>query len=244
MLFCRNQIVQSANWLASALGATDRFIAVYKNMSLTDIKIPAFIESVQVRQMSGRYPMETRAFRSLGKQTFIAGAASLLHLHRAITEGKVQTTSFVTVAGNCVTNPRNFEVSIGTPVSSLLERSGLLREPSYILEGGAMHGIRINDPDHTLIRASTSSILAFRVDRQEQLYSCIGCGRCVEACPSGLNPHKLYQCITTNHSQKAISLGLHSCIGCSSCSYICPSRLDLAHTIIGAKDRLTGESKQ
>ena len=74
--------------------------------------------------------------------------------------------------------------------------------------------------------------------------SCIGCGRCVEACPSGLNPHKLYQCITTNHSQKAISLGLHSCIGCSSCSYICPSRLDLAHTIIGAKDRLTGESKQ
>ena len=105
----------------------------------------------------------------------------------------MQTTSFVTVAGNCVTNPRNFEVSIGTPVSSLLERSGLLREPSYILEGGAMHGIRISDPDHTLIRASTSSILAFRVDRQEQLYSCIGCGRCVEACPSGLNPHKLYQ---------------------------------------------------
>ena len=107
-----------------------------------------------------------------------------------------------------------------------------------------MHGIRISDPDYTLIRASTSSILAFRVDRQEQLYSCIGCGRCVEACPSGRNPHKLYQCITTNHSQKAISLGLHSCIGCSSCSYICPSRLDLAHTIIGAKDRLTGESKQ
>ena len=82
--------------------------------------------------------METRAFRSLGKQTFIAGAASLLHLHRAITEGRVQTT-FVTVAGNCVTNPRNFEVSIGTPVSSLLERSGLLREPSYILEGGMRH---------------------------------------------------------------------------------------------------------
>ena len=84
MLFCRNQIVQSANWLASALEATDRFVAVYKNMSLTDIKIPSFIESVEVRQMSGRYPMETRAFRSLGKQTFIAGAASLLHLHRAI----------------------------------------------------------------------------------------------------------------------------------------------------------------
>ena len=60
-----------------------------------------------------------------------------------------------------------------------------------------MHGIRISDPDHTLIRASTSSILAFRVDRQEQLYSCIGCGRCIEACPSGLHPPKLYPVSST-----------------------------------------------
>ncbi len=243
MLFCRNQIVQSANWLASALGATDRFIAVYKNMSLTDIKIPAFIESVQVRQMSGRYPMETRAFRSLGKQTFIAGAASLLHLHRAITEGKVQTTSFVTVAGNCVTNPRNFEVSIGTPVSSLLERSGLLREPSYILEGGqctVSASATLTTPSSAPAPAP-SSPFAWTVRAAVQLHRLRTLCRGV---PIGTQPA---QTVPVYHHQpfaKAISLGLHSCIGCSSCSYICPSRLDLAHTIIGAKDRLTGESKQ
>ena len=234
MLFCRNQIVQSANWLASALEATDRFIAVYKNMSLTDIKIPSFIESVEVRQMSGRYPMETRAFRSLGKQTFIAGAASLLHLHRAITEGRVQTTSFVTVAGNCVTNPRNFEVSIGTPVSSLLERSGLLREPSYILEGGAMHGIRISDPDHTLIRASTSSILAFRVDRQEQLYSCIGCGRCAQVCHAGLLPYEIIRRLENMHYERLTSLHPEECDGCGACSAVCPAGREVAQRVLEA----------
>lgn len=71
-----------------------------------------------------------------------------------------------------------------------------------------MHGILIQNPLHTMVRADTRSILAFHIDRQEQLYNCIGCGRCIEACPSGLNPHKLYRCVTTNHAQKAISLGL------------------------------------
>ena len=106
-----------------------------------------------------------------------------------------------------------------------------------------MRGVRIDDPEHTTIRPNTSSILAFHMDRQEQLYSCIGCGRCIEACPAGLNPRKLYRCVTTSHKQKALSLGITSCIGCASCSYICPSRLDLAHSIIQAKAQLIPEQE-
>ena len=239
LLHCSSQIVRAANWISSALDVSERFIAIYKNMSALDTKIPSFIDGVEVRRMQGRYPMEIRAFRSFKNAAFIAGAASLLHLYRAVTEGRAQTTSFVTVAGNCVGTPRNYEVTIGTPVSVLLERCGLIQSPSIIVEGGAMRGIALDDPDHTAIRPSTSSILVFHVDRQEQLYSCIGCGRCIEACPSGLNPQKLYRCVTTNHKQTALSLGIQNCIGCASCSYICPSRLDLAHNIVQAKLRLS-----
>ena len=237
LLHCRTEIVTALNWLADAFEAKHRFIAVYKNMSSLDTKIPASIESVEVRRMEGRYPMEIRAFRNLGKNTLIVGSAALLHLYRAVTEGRVQTTSFITVAGNCVTNPCNLEVTIGTSVDQVLERCGLSREPSCLIEGGAMHGILIQNPLHTMVRADTRSILAFHIDRQEQLYNRIGCGRCIEACPSGLNPHKLYRCVTTNHAQKAISLGLHNCIGCSTCSYVCPSRLDLAYTITTGKQK-------
>ena len=130
--------------LADAFEAKHRFIAVYKNMSSLDTKIPASIESVEVRRMEGRYPMEIRAFRNLGKNTLIIGSAALLHLYRAVTEGRVQTTSFITVAGNCVTNPCNLEVTIGTSVDQVLERCGLSREPSCLIEGGAMHGIPVS----------------------------------------------------------------------------------------------------
>ncbi len=243
LLHCRSQVVQALKWLADAFQADKCFIAVYKNMSALDTKIPTSIESVEVRRMEGRYPMESRAFRNYGKDTLIIGTAALLHLYRAVTEGKVQTTSFVTIAGNCVSNPCNLEVTIGTPVSQVLERCGLTRTPSYIIEGSAMQGILIQDQDHTSVQPATRSILAFHVDRQEQLYSCVGCGRCIEACPQGLNPRKLYRCVTTHHPQKAVSLGLSNCIGCSSCSYICPSRLDLSYHIMLGKQRFVSEQK-
>lgn len=239
LLHCRTEIVQALNWLADAFEAQTRFIAVYKNMSPLDTKIPSVIESVEVRSMEGRYPMEIRAFQSLGEDTLIVGTAALLHLHRAVTQGKIQTTSFITVAGNCISNPRNLEVTIGTPVSQLLDRCGLSRKPSYIIQGSAMHGITVSDPDKTSVRADTRSILAFHVDHQEQLYSCIGCGRCIEACPAALNPRKLYRCVTTNHGEQAIALGLFHCIGCSTCSYICPSRLDLSHIITLGKQKFS-----
>lgn len=243
LLHCSSEIVRAANWLASAFDVGERFIAVYKNMSALETKIPSFIDGVEVRRLQGHYPMEIRAFRRFDKATFIAGAASLLHLYRAVTEGRRQTTSFVTVAGNCVSSPRNYEVTIGTTVGQLLDRCGLVLQPSVLVEGSAMRGVRIDDPEHTTIRPNTSSILAFHMDRQEQLYSCIGCGRCIEACPAGLNPRKLYRCVTTSHKQKALSLGITSCIGCASCSYICPSRLDLAHSIIQAKAQLIPEQE-
>lgn len=215
LLHCSSEIVRAANWLASAFDVGERFIAVYKNMSALETKIPSFIDGVEVRRLQGRYPMEIRAFRRFDKATFIAGAASLLHLYRAVTEGRRQTTSFVTVAGNCVSSPRNYEVTIGTTVGQLLDRCGLVLQPSVLVEGSAMRGVRIDDPEHTTIRPNTSSILAFHMDRQEQLYSCLGCGRCIEACPAGLNPRKLYRCVTTSHKQKALSLGITSCIGCA-----------------------------
>lgn len=240
----RREVVQALNWLADAFEADSRFIAVYKNMSPLDTKIPSRIESIEVRRMQGRYPMEIRAFRDLGSDTLIVGTAALLHLYRAVTEGRVQTTAFITVNGNCIANPCNLEVTIGTPVSQVLERCGLSLTPSFIVEGGTMHGIQVTDPEKTTVRADTRSVIAFHVDHHEQLYNCIGCGRCIEACPAGLNPQKLYQCIATHHLQKAASLGLNQCIGCSTCSYVCPSRMDLSHVISSEKQKLTDKTQQ
>lgn len=83
----------------------ERFIAVYKNMSALETKIPSFIDGVEVRRLQGRYRGNPRLPPHSTRPPSSPEPASLLHLYRAVTEGRRQTTSFVTVAGNCVSSP-------------------------------------------------------------------------------------------------------------------------------------------
>ena len=97
-----------------------------------------------------------------------------------------------------------------------------------------MKGKPVLEPENTIIQVGTRAVLAFRENRKERQYTCIGCGRCLEVCPSGLNPALLYQALRDRRGVTAQKLGLSRCIGCSTCSYICPSKLDLSYTIFEA----------
>lgn len=235
LMKCSREIVFALNLLGDVFAVKERYIAVYKNMYDLGTKIPSTLENVPVRRLGGKYPMESRTAKVLERDHVLVGACALLHLYRAVTQGIPQTTAIITVAGNCVGTPTNLEVSLGTPLSQVLDRCGLVQQPTHIVEGGAMKGLCIIDPEHTVIRPSTRAVLAFRDDKKERHYRCIGCGRCVDACPMDLNPALLYQSLRTHHIPSAKRLGLRFCCGCSTCSYICPSKLELSHTIYTAK---------
>ncbi len=220
--------------LQKALGAPKAYFAVYKEMYDLNTKVPSKVESFPVVKIGGRYPMEQRAISRLGRDTLLLGCGALIHLYRAAVKGQPQTTCFVTVAGNCIGNPANLEVTIGTTVAQVLERCGLIQDPTYIVSGGAMKGKPVLEPENTIIQVGTRAVLAFRENRKERQYTCIGCGRCLEVCPSGLNPALLYQALRDRRGVTAQKLGLSRCIGCSTCSYICPSKLDLSYTIFEA----------
>lgn len=61
--------------------------------------------------MGGKYPAQCQmeeelAERYSGKGSWLlCGACAMIHLYRAAVEGRPQTTTFVTVAGNCVGFP-------------------------------------------------------------------------------------------------------------------------------------------
>ena len=117
-------------------------------------------------------------------------------------------------------------------VSALLEHCGLITDPTSLSLNSAMVGKAVEDPEQTLIQANTSAVIAIREAKKNLRHmDCIGCSRCVEVCPEGLNPMELYRAASTNRRQTAFELGLERCIGCAACSYICPSRLELSHLI-------------
>lgn len=209
------------------------FIMAYKNVTDLETRIPRTLEGYKVVRLRGGYPAESRLDRLKlgGGRKLIVGAGALIHFYRAVTKRLRQTTVFVTVAGNCVANPMNLEASLGMSANQLLERCGLTGEPTRIVCGGSMTGISIIDPDNTLITHTTRAVLAFRENLRDAYYSCIGCGRCEQVCPVGLNPMYIYRFTQNSYFAPLRPFDAHLCTGCGTCSYVCPSKLNIAGTI-------------
>lgn len=225
--------------LASKVAGTDNVvIKTYRNMGAINSAIPSTIGGYKVEKIAGGYPAlpSFSAVRDEGREeSMVVGVGALIHLARAITKGMPQTTTFVTVAGNSIAHPMNMEVSLGMNLTAILERCGMIAQPTRVITGGSMTGISIVDTDKTVITHTTGSILAFHGKSYERAYSCIGCGRCEQNCPAGLNPMYILQIMNRKAYSQLEVFDPQHCIECGTCSYMCPSRLNVSGMAIRAK---------
>ena len=233
LLHFSEQAAQGLRAAVRAVGAQQMAFVVYKNLTDLSTRIPKSLDSIPVERLGGKYPVEIRANKADkdSKETLILGVCSLIHLARAIHQGEMQSTCFVTVAGNCVANPQNLEVSLGMTAHQVLERCGLSRDPTRVIIGGSMTGIAVIDTDKTLVSPVTRGVLAFLEDEKERRYRCIRCGRCINACPQGLNPMLINKAIKLRREKILEEMGLDRCIGCGTCSYVCPAKEEIAADI-------------
>lgn len=236
LLRFREECVSGLRLACKAITAADSgIIEVYRNMADLEIKIPRSIEGIRVRRIGGFYPTEIRSGYSLveeeGKRYLYLGSCALIHLHRAVFQGLAQTTAFLTVGGNCVAHPCNLEVSLGLPVTDVLDRCGLTETPTRVVVGGSMTGQSVSDTDKALVTVTTRGVLAFRDKEQTDRSPCIRCGRCVQVCPMGLNPMMLYRSIQQGLEWETEALDYKHCIECMCCSFECPARLEIAEAI-------------
>ena len=241
LLHLRQACAAGAALAQKAVAAKEVRVQVYKNVTDLDIKIPKTLEGLRIERIGGVYPAESHTPSSMvrhGDSSYLyVGACALIHLYRAVYQGRVQTTTFVTVAGNCVDRSANLEVPLGMTATQLLEDCGFLAEPTRIVVGGPMTGVSVADTDQVTVNPMTRAILAFREDHRDEQYVCIGCGRCSDVCPSGLNPMLIYRMLETGRTRGLEQTDYHLCIGCMSCSYQCPAKLDLAQQIFTIAQR-------
>ncbi|MEG2144228.1 MAG: 4Fe-4S dicluster domain-containing protein, partial [Oscillospiraceae bacterium] len=92
----------------------------------------------------------------------------------------------------------------------------------------------IVDPQEIGVVPTTRGILAFPDEFRKLEYSCIGCGKCTDVCPSGLSPYYIYQVLNSKNKRNLQLFDAQLCIGCGLCSYICPAKLDLQQAIARA----------
>lgn len=191
------------------------------------IKYPQGDEKQLIRAITGREVPSGGLPIDIG--AVVSNAGTLNAIYEAVAFAKPLIERVVTVTGGAIKNPGNLKVRIGTSFAELIEECGGFSEiPEKIIAGGPMMGLAIYDLD-TPVTKGTSGVLALtprEVNKGLQT-ACIQCGRCVRACPIGLEPTTLFKLIEHESYGDALDEGLMDCRECGCCGYSCPAHIPL-----------------
>jgi electron transport complex protein RnfC len=150
----------------------------------------------------------------------------------------------VTVTGDGVQEPRNWEVRIGTPISDLIAACGGYTPRAHqLLMGGTMMGVALPEDSLSIVKGSNCIVAASVLDLQPRAAEmpCIRCGNCSEVCPARLLPQQIHLNARANDLDGLERYGLMDCIECGCCDYVCPSQIPLVERFRAAKPRLAAQ---
>jgi Na+-translocating ferredoxin:NAD+ oxidoreductase subunit C len=191
---------------------------------------------------SGKLPIETGCV--------VDNVGTAYAVYEAVQKNKPLIERVVTVTGEAAKNPGNFMVRIGTPISYLLEHAGGLPENlGKLIGGGPMMGKALMTAEAPIVKGS-SGILLFPQQNAKRVpvRHCIRCGRCVSACPMGLEPFLLAQYTKHEMWDRSEADRIMDCMECGSCHFICPSGqslldyIRLGKTTVGKIIRTRGKN--
>ncbi len=143
----------------------------------------------------------------------------------------------VCVTGPGVMQPRNVRAPIGTQLQELVDFCGGSREgTSRVIAGGPMMGRSLPRLDVPLVKGMNGLVLLTGPSPYTGGYdACVHCGRCLEACPLGLEPDQVGVYVEAGRQVETETFGALDCYECGCCTYACPSHRPLVQFMQVAK---------
>lgn len=262
MLEKPKEIIVGIKILMKALGVEKAIIGIEDNkqdaielfQELLKNETGITVEALEVHYPQGGEKQLIQALlnREVPSGGLPADAGAIVHnvgttfaIYQAVQKNKPLVERVVTVTGKSVKQPSNFLVRIGTPVIDLLiAAGGVPDDTGKIVSGGPMMGKAIADLDVPVAKG-TSGILLIPKDEasRAEVYNCLHCGKCIEACPMGLEPYHLLLMSKKGNSQRAKEEHILDCIECGSCSFVCPSNRPILDYIRLGKTQIRKQKK-
>lgn len=158
-------------------------------------------------------------------------------VYQAVMKHKPLFERYTTVTGKKIKNPGNFLVRMGTPFSQLIDAcGGLPDEDNKVLAGGPMMGKAVMSLDVPVCKGTNSITVLSGFDaHRKNIQPCIRCGKCVDACPMGLEPYLLATLSSLKEYERLEQEDVTSCISCGSCQFTCPSHRPILDNILQGK---------
>jgi electron transport complex protein RnfC len=205
-------------------------------VELLEVKYPQGAEHQLIKAILGREFKPTQLPIEAG--AVVHNVSTTYAVYEAVKHKRPLVQRVVTITGDGVENTANLMVRIGSPIEPFLKAAGLRPDANKVIFGGPMMGIAQPSIAETVTIKGTGGILVMSKAGQWQSHACIRCGKCIEACPYGLNPSLLSILCEAEHFQQAMEFNLMECKECGCCTYTCTSRRPIVHLIKTAKYEL------
>ncbi len=248
MLEHTEELLQGINILKKNLHAEQAIIGVEDNKMDAVLAIKEKLsgfEHIRVESVKTHYPQgsEKLLIKVLLNREVPSGGypyqigvvvqnvATLSQLGKLLPNNQGLIERVITVTGPGVKRPGNYMVPLGTPIRFLLDHVGFSGTAHHLILGGPMMGstvsslnVPITKPVSGLVVLNEQSV----EKKSTEIYPCIKCARCVDACPMHLNPSILGQLAAKREYElMQENYNLMDCFECGCCSYVCPSNIPL-----------------
>ncbi|KIR03275.1 Electron transport complex protein RnfC [Lachnospiraceae bacterium TWA4] len=251
LLHYADDVIFGLKAIMKATGAPKGIIVIEDNkpdaIELLEGKV-ADLEGVEVVTAKTKYPQGAEKMlikRVLNKQVpsgglpadvgcIVDNISTVKAIADAIKTGMPLVERVVTVTGECIKNPGNFIVKLGTSSKDLIDACGGITGGDVTIKaGGPMMGFVMNSLDAPIMKGS-NGIIAIETDHTQPV-ECIKCGRCVDVCPMELKPLYFAKLADAQDWKGMLDYNVRDCMECRCCEYICSSKIPIVTKIKAGK---------
>ncbi len=199
------------------------------------VKYPQGAEKMLIEALTGQEYAVTALPADVG--CIIANVRTVQQAWRAIAFGEPATERVITVTGDAIARPSNVRVPLGVSLADIVDFCGGFAEPPVkVISGGPMMGLALRSLDVPAVKGSSGILaLSARSTMLSRPSACLHCGRCVDACPVGLEPCELDGRVLLKRYDVFEALGGMNCIECGCCAYVCPACRPLTQSMRDGK---------
>ena len=169
----------------------------------------------------------------------VMNVTSVSTLGKYLKTGIPLVSKRITVDGDAIARPQNIEVPVGALYRDVIEACGGIKpdvELGKIIFGGPMMGGAAPSADYPVLKQNNGLLLFSRkAAALPEAEPCIRCGRCIAACPMGLEPVVIVENYNQKDTEALKKLCVDLCVSCGSCTYVCPAKRPVSQSVTLAK---------
>ena len=245
--------------MMKALNVTQGFIGVEENKPKAIEKLNQYASAypqIKVVVLKKKYPqggekqlidaVVGRRVPSMGLPidtgAVVQNVGTALAVYEAVQKNKPLFEGILTVTGHCSNVQKNYKHRVGTPISKIIEVTGGIPEnAAKVISGGPMMGKAMANLDAPTLKGSSSVLfLTAEQTKRHEESNCIRCGKCIDACPMGLEPYILNKYSRAGRWDDLESHKIYDCIECGCCQFTCPAYIPLLDHVRFGKAKVMG----